>query len=139
MRHDWSISAVLALAMACTSTLPDEAGRDSGAEHDGARAISHGDARSMAEAGSILDASCQYPDLGPCMGFVVPPVGSFGNQDGKATNESVLFSGKNQCVAFPGAIWREHACTMDTLKGLCDLSDESLVEFYPADDPRPVA
>jgi hypothetical protein len=28
---------------------------------------------------------------------------------------------------------------MDALKGFCDLSDESLVEFYPADDPRPSA
>jgi hypothetical protein len=139
MSNEWSLSAVLALAMACTSTSPDAAGGDSGAEHDGARAVTRGDARSIEAAGPILDASCQYPDLGPCMGFVVPKAGSFGNQDGKATSESVLLSGESMCIAFPGASWRDRACAMDALKGFCDLSDESLVEFYPADDPRPSA
>ena len=139
MANQWILSAVAALAIACTSTSPGEAGSDSGVEHDGARTLSGGDARSMEAAGPILDGSCRYPDLDLCMGFVVPRTGSFGNQDGKATSESVLLSGKIQCVAYPGAIWQDHACAMDALKGSCDLSDQSLVEFYPREDPRPLA
>jgi hypothetical protein len=139
MTKEWCLSAVAALAIACTSTLPDQAGSDAGVEHDGAPGVSGGDARSIEAAGPILDASCQYPDPGPCIGFVVPKAGSFGNQDGKATSESVLLSGEIQCVASPWASWQDHACAMDALKGSCDLSNQSLVEFYPADDPRSVA
>lgn len=138
MTNAWFPSAVAAFAIACTSTLPDNTGSDSGVEHDGARATGGGDARSIEAAGPLLDGSCQYPDLDLCMGFVVPKTGSFGNQDGKATSESVLLSGESQCVAYPGTIWQDHACATDALKGSCDLSDQSLIEFYPLEDPRPL-